>query len=122
MSSIQYLLDENVDLLLRVELLNCEHTMVVWRIGDPGAPSKGSLDPEILCWCEQNGFILVTNNRKSMPRHITDHIKNGRHVPGIFELNPNMSIRETVEELLLIWGASEMKEYQDVIIYLPIAS
>ena len=56
------------------------------------------------------------------PRHVTDHIKNGRHVPGIFELNPNMSIRETVEELLLIWGASEMKEYQDVIIYLPIAS
>jgi len=122
MSFIQYLLDENVDLLLRVELLNCEPTMVVWRIGDPGAPAKGSLDPEILCWCEQNGFILVTNNRKSMPRHITDHIKNGRHVPGIFELNPNMSIRETVEELRLIWGASEMKEYQDVIIYLPIAS
>jgi len=121
MNSIRYLLDENVDLLLRVELLKCEPTMVVWKIGDPGTPPKGTLDPEILCWCEANGFILVTNNRKSMPRHITDHIKNGRHVPGIFELNPNMGISETVHELVLIWGASEADEYRDIIIYLPVS-
>lgn len=121
MNTICYLLDENVDPLFRTELLNREPTLVIWKIGDPGVLPKGTLDPDILCWCEANGFILVTNNRKSMPRHLTDHLAQGRHVPGIIELNPNMGIGETIEELLLIWGASDVSEYQDVIIYLPLS-
>jgi len=30
-----------------------------------------------------------------------------------------MSIGETIEELVLIWEASKLEEYQDLIIYLP---
>lgn len=101
MSVIRYLLDENVDPVYRTELLKCEPTLTVWRIGSPGAPPGGALDPDILRWCEEYGFILVTNNRQSMPAHLRDHLAAGRHVPGIFELNPNMTIGQTVEELWL---------------------
>lgn len=83
-------------------------------------PPKGTLDPEILIWCEENGFILVTNNRKTMPKHLKDHLAKGRHIPAIFQLNPKMSIGKTANELVAIWGASEITEYQDVIIYLPL--
>ena len=78
------------------------------------------LDPDILVWCENSGFILVTNNRKSMPEHLRDHLSLRRHMPGIFELNSNMSVGETIEELILIWSASEAKEYIDRLIYLPL--
>ncbi len=121
MSDIRYLLDENVGHLFRAALLKREANMIIWKIGDPGVPQKGTKDPEILCWCEENAFTLVTNNRASMPQHLTDHIIKGRHIPGILELNPNMSVGKTVEELVLIWGASEPEEYRDVIIYLPIS-
>jgi len=120
MSTIRYLLDENVDPTLRTGLLNQEPDLVVWRIGDLKVPPAGTLDPEILCWCEDNEFILVTNNRKSMPNHLIDHLNEGRHVPSIFELNPRMSMGETIEELTLIWGASEAEEYQDRIVHLPV--
>ncbi|MDJ0514740.1 MAG: DUF5615 family PIN-like protein [Trichodesmium sp. MO_231.B1] len=40
--------------------------LVVWAVGEPGTPSKGTLDPDILVWCEVNNFILVTNNRTSI--------------------------------------------------------
>ncbi|MBP8253032.1 MAG: DUF5615 family PIN-like protein [Herpetosiphon sp.] len=70
---IQYLLDEHVDPIYRTELLKREPTMTIWRIGILAAPPKGTLDPDILRWCEENNFILVTNNRKSMPRHLSDH-------------------------------------------------
>jgi hypothetical protein len=86
-----------------------------------GAPAKGTQDPEILCWCEDNFFILVTNNRRSMPRHLRDHLAQGRHVPDIFTLNPEMSVGQTIEELLLIWAASYPDEYRDRIIYLPLS-
>lgn len=118
---IQYLLDENVDPLFRTALLKQDASMVVWKIGDPGIPPKGTKDPAILDWCEEHGFLLVTNNRKSLPGHLADHLTQGRHIPGILELNPNMSIHDTVNELVLIWGASEPEDYRDVIIYLPIS-
>ncbi|CCI01427.1 hypothetical protein MICAC_2010013 [Microcystis aeruginosa PCC 9443] len=33
---------------------------MVWAIGEPNAPEKETLDPEILTWCEINNFILNT--------------------------------------------------------------
>ncbi len=121
MSIIRYLLDEHVDPLYRTELLKREPTMTIWRIGILGAPPKGTPDPDILYWCEENAFILVTNNRKSMSGHLHDHLAEGRHIPGIFELNPNMSVGETIEELLLIWAVSYLEEYRDKIVYLPLS-
>lgn len=120
MSDIRYLLDENVNPLFRVMLLKREPKMVVWKVGDPGAPPRAIADPAILRWCEENAFILVTNNRQSMTQHLRDHLDEGRHVSGIIELNPGMSIGETIEELLLIWGASNIEEYRDLLIYLPL--
>lgn len=118
--SLRYLLDENVDPLYRRELLNREATMVVWRVGDLGAPPRGTLDPDILSWCQENSFVLATNNRKSMPVHLRDHLAKGRHIPGIIVLNDDMSIAETIEQLRLIWAASAEEEYRDTLLYLPL--
>jgi hypothetical protein len=98
MREIRYLLDENVVPAFRMALLQQDPMMIVWKIGDPGAPPVGTKDPDILDWCEEKRFILVTNNRKSMPEHLTDHLARGRHIPGILELNPNMGIGETVAD------------------------
>ena len=120
MSKIRYLLDENVNPVLRSALLKRDANLVVWQVGMPGVPDFGTLDSEILVWCEENEFILVTNNRKSMPVHLEEHLSEGRHATGILTLNENMSISETVDELLLIATASDLEEYQDIILYLPI--
>ncbi|MBC8449542.1 MAG: DUF5615 family PIN-like protein [Chloroflexi bacterium] len=117
----QYLLDENVDPTLKTALHQQWPEMAVWRIGDPGAPPHGALDPDILLWCENNDFSLVTNNRASMPIHLRDHLLAGRHVPGIFILHNKMSLGETVDELALIWLATEPDEYTDLISFLPVS-
>ncbi len=119
MNNIRYLLDENVSPIFRTELLKREPEMVIWKIGDILAPPRGTLDPNILEWCEENAFILVTNNRKSMPGHVKQHIAQNRHFPGIIELNPGMTVGESIEELVLIWKASDISEYEDRLIYLP---
>lgn len=66
MSEIRFLLDENVVPAFRTALLQQAPTMLVWKVGEPGVPPKGTKDPDILDWCEENRFILVTNNRKSI--------------------------------------------------------
>jgi hypothetical protein len=121
MNQFQFLLDEHVGARLQRALLRRQREMVVWRIGDAGAPPRGSLDPQILLWCERNDFALVTNNRASMPIHLSEHLAAGHHVPGIFTLNDDMSIGETVEELLLLWTAANPQEYADQLNYLPVS-
>lgn len=119
--TLQYLMDENVNPVYANQLRRRYPDLVVWAIGEPNTPLKGTLDPEILLWCEANHFILVTNNRTSMPIHLADHLNQNRHVPGIFILNPAMNIGETIEELIFIAECSLEAEYQDRIIHLPIS-
>jgi uracil-DNA glycosylase len=116
----RYLLDENVTPILRDALNRIEPEITVWRVGDPGVPENGTPDPVILEWCANQGFSLVTNNRKSMPGHLREFIALGRTAPAIFVLNANMPVGQTVSELRHIWGASEPHEYENTIRFLPI--
>lgn len=118
--TLKYLIDENVNPLYPNQIRQREPGIVIQVVGEPETPPKGTLDPEILYWCEDNKFVLVTNNRTSMPVHLADRIALDRHIPGIFILNPNLSIGENIEELILVALASEEDEYQDRIIYLPL--
>lgn len=117
--ALEYLLDENVDVAYRDQLAQ-RGVLSVRVVGDGGAPSKRTTDPEILVWCERNGFVLVTNNRRTMPRHLADHLAAGRHVPGIIVLDDDLGIGGNLDELLLIAGASLSDELRDQIVYLPL--
>ncbi|MEM8639650.1 MAG: DUF5615 family PIN-like protein [Cyanobacteria bacterium P01_G01_bin.54] len=117
---LKYLIDENVDPIYTQQLRRSEVDILVMAVGDLTAPKRGTLDPEILNWCEAQGYILATNNRKSMPVHLMDHLNAGHHIPGIFILNPKLSVGENLEQLLLIAEASFDDEYQDRIEFLPL--
>ncbi|MBE9011279.1 DUF5615 family PIN-like protein [Pseudanabaenaceae cyanobacterium LEGE 13415] len=117
---LKYLIDENVDPLYAVQLRRLQPELIVCVIGEPATPTRGTLDPEILLWCEEFQFILVTNNRSSMPVHLKDHLSEGHHIPGIFILSRTLTIKQNLDELILIAEASFEDEYQDQIIHLPL--
>ncbi len=120
MKTFRFLLDENVPHALRNAILQKNPELVIWRVGDPGAPPKGTPDPDILLWCEKYAFILITFNRASIPLHVHHHLSQGNHFPGIFTLHPSMSFNEITNEILLICGAASPEEFRDLIVYLPI--
>jgi hypothetical protein len=121
MSDIQFLLDENVNPRLRKALRRLDRAMPVRAIGEAGAPPLRTPDPVILNWCEEHAFILVTNNRKSMPVHLKDHLVADHHVPGILILNAEMRMGENAAELYLIWQIGDPDEFCDQIRFLPIS-
>lgn len=118
--TVRYLMDENVAPIYQTQIQRRDPDLIIWAVGDEGTPPKGTLDPDILIWCEEHGFVLVTNNRTSMPPHLTAHLTADRHVPGIFILSANMSVGETIDELILIALASSDDEYRDYITHLPL--
>lgn len=116
----RFLIDENISPEYRTQLMRHEPSLTVLAVGDEGAPPKSTLDPDILEWCEQHQFNLITNNRESMPQHLSDHKEKGGHVPAIFTINLAVPMGKIIEELLLIAGASDEDEYINEIKYLPL--
>ncbi|MDE0424211.1 MAG: DUF5615 family PIN-like protein [Candidatus Poribacteria bacterium] len=116
----RFLIDENISPEYRTQLLRREPSLTVLAIGDEGAPPKGTQDPEILKWCEQNNFILVTKDPNTIPKHLSDHREAGNHVPGILMVKSSGSMGTILDNLILIAGASNEDEYIDRITYIPL--
>ncbi len=116
----RFLLDENLSAKITIGLRRLIPVVEIANIGTNATLPKGTPDPDILRWIEQHGYILVTNNRQSMPPHILDHLAAGRHFPGIISITREMSIGELIAELEIIWQASEAEEYLDKVNYIPL--
>ncbi|NEP10055.1 MAG: hypothetical protein F6K14_07515 [Symploca sp. SIO2C1] len=56
---IKYLLDEHIASLYRTQLMRQAPYLVVRMIGDPDAPSKGTLDPGIRAYPSSIGDYLM---------------------------------------------------------------
>jgi hypothetical protein len=115
---LRFLLDENIEPALASGLRRRDPLLTIWRVGEPGALPLGTLDPDILRWCEQHNCVLVTNNRHSMPGHLHDHVQEGGHVPGILTINANMGLGLVIDLLVLASQIVDPDEFRDQIKHL----
>lgn len=117
--ALRYLLDEHLrgtfGKVIRRHNLVSEMPLDVVRIGDVDDLPLGSPDPQVLRWAEREDRILVTQDRRSMGRHLMAHLASGHHCPGIFMLRPGASYRGAVEFLMLAAYASSAGEWRDQI-------
>lgn len=122
MSQVRYLIDESVRLSVVAALRRAEPGIDVWRVGQAGMPPFGSLDPDILAFCEEQERMLVSLDRASMPDHVAAHHAAGGHAWGVLLVTRRCTFRQLLDDLLLIWTVSEAEEWRDTIHYLPLAS
>ena len=117
---IRYLLDEHLSLRLKAALKRRDLAVDILRVGDEGAPPLGTLDPDILRYLEQSGRALITKNRASMEAHTKAHLSSGGHFNGVFRVRPKTPPGRLIDELYLLWAASEASEWKDQLPWLPL--
>ena len=88
------------------------------RVQDVGL--SGADDPTVLEWAAQNQRVLLTHDVSTVTRHAYDRVREGKLMPGVFEVSRNVSLAVAIEELLLIATCSEEREWEDQIRYLPL--
>ncbi len=121
-AAVAFLLDEHVPLSERNAIIAIEPTVRVKLIGwDSDIPPKETPDPGLLAFAEDNGFALVTFDKRTMATHEAAHLAAGRHTYGVFVF-PNgqhMSAGGIAEALILVWATSHRDEWVDRFEYLP---
>jgi hypothetical protein len=77
-------------------------------------------DPEILAIAAKSGRVLLTHDRKTMPKHFAQFITNETSC-GVIVVPQRTAVRaKVVEDLILIWAASEASEWVNRIQSLPL--
>ena len=86
------------------------------------AKSAGILglnDPQVLAVASGAGRILVSHDRETMPTHFRLFVTESSS-PGLLIVSQTLEIREVIEQILLVWAASEEYEWRDQIGYIPL--
>ena len=83
------------------------------------AALPGLSDKDVLERASRSGRLLVTHDRKTMPKHFAEFIETNSSA-GVLIVPQKMSIARVAEELMLVWVATEAEEWINRIFSLPL--
>ncbi len=64
-------------------------------------------DPEVLALAAEQQRVLVSHDVGTMPAHFLAFQSTRKHCAGVFLVPQSLDVRTAIDELLLIWLASE---------------
>jgi len=85
----------------------------------PLAGLAGLKDPEVLRIAAESERILVSQVRRTMPAHFV-RFSTTVESPGVILLREAIPISTAIEELVLIWSASEAGEWKCRLVWIPL--
>ena len=65
-----------------------------------------SEDPQLLLWASANERILLTHDRKTMPKHFAAHLDKGNNLTGVFIVPRRLPIGQAIDENEIIISCS----------------
>jgi Domain of unknown function (DUF5615) len=81
---------------------------------------RGLRDPEVLALAANQHRALVSHDISSMPAHFKSFKKSRKRSPGVFLIPQSLDVGTSIDELLLIWHASDASDWADRLVWLPL--
>ena len=79
----------------------------------------GRQDPEVLLLAASEGRVLVTHDKQTMPRHFGEFAAKAPS-PGLIVVPQHLAVAHVIEDLAVIWSASQSEEWINRLVYLPL--
>lgn len=114
---IRFLADADLNQAIVIGLLRREPLIDFLSAHDAGL--RGRSDPAVLAIAARQNRVLVSHDSGTMPVHFAEYVANGNHCPGLLVVPQRVAIGVAIDELLLIWKASEAEEWNDRLAWLP---
>lgn len=81
---------------------------------------RGMKDPEVLALAAEKGRVLVSHDVGTMPGHFRAFTNAGKRSAGVFLIPQALDVGTAIEQLLLVWIASEPSDWEDRLRWLPL--
>ena len=115
---IRFLADADLNEGIVAGCLRREPTMDFLSANE--ANLEGVPDHKVLALAAEQDRILVSHDFQTMPRHFGDFLQIRGSSPGVVLVPQHLPIGEAIEELVLIWGASDAEEWENRILRIPL--
>jgi Domain of unknown function (DUF5615) len=79
----------------------------------------GVSDPEVLRVSANSGRILISHDRKTMPAHFV-RFRDTQSSPGLILVSQDLDIGAAIDDLLLIWLATDADEWVGKLGFVPL--
>ncbi len=77
-------------------------------------------DQQLLLWASANKRILLTHDRKTMPKRFAALLDKGSNLTGVFIVPRRLPIGHEIDELEIIISCSHNEEWQNIVKILPL--
>lgn len=81
---------------------------------------RGLRDPEVLALAAGQQRALVSHDVGSMPAHFGAFKQSEKRSPGVFLIPQTLNVGIAIDELLMIWQASDAADWQNRLVWLPL--
>jgi Domain of unknown function (DUF5615) len=79
----------------------------------------GLSDADVLRIASESDRVLVSHDRKTMPAHLVLFLEKGSS-PGVIIVSQELDIGAAIEDLLLIWAATDAEEWVGRLGFVPL--
>jgi uncharacterized protein DUF5615 len=117
MSRPRFLANHDLTEAIIVGVLRREPALEFLRLREFGLDATP--DPQVLAYAHEHGFLLVSHDVNTMTRHAAERIGAGLLMPGVLVCHQGDRIGAIIDDLIMIWAASEAEEWTNQVIFLP---
>lgn len=83
---------------------------------------RGLQDRQVLAIAANLGRVLVSHDVNTMPAHFRTFCSIGRTSPGVLIVPQKLAVSIAIEELLLVWLASDSSGWENRLAWLPLSA
>lgn len=115
---LPFVADENFNNDIVRGIRRCNPAVDIVRVQDIGLSAAD--DPSILEWAARFGRAVLTHDVATMTRYAYDRVREGKPMPGVFEVGRHVPMGVVIEEVVLLAECSLDGEWEGQVRYLPL--
>jgi hypothetical protein len=110
--------DENLTNGIVRGLLRFDATIDIVRVQDVGL--SGASDSVVFDWAATHHRVLVTHDYRTVPHYARRRMDADLEMFGVFIVPYSLSIRQAIDDLLLLTQCSMEADWKNMVLYLPL--
>ncbi len=118
MSTVRFLADHDLNDHIVEGVHRLEPALEILRSRELGLADWH--DPQVLEYAAREGLVVVSHDSNTMTAAANHRLSEGLPLIGLCIASQSLPIRQVIESLVLIWSASELEDWRDQIIFLPL--